>query len=367
MPVFRHGCVSRSRFRIQSFASLNRRGQLARLRRLGLAALDTFGLEEARLRPLRHEHNTTFKVDADGGPYVLRINRPDVHSAATIASEMTWLAALKRDTNLGVPDPVATPDGSLTVVAVAPGIPEPRHCVLLRWLEGRFVDENLAPVHLRRVGALEAALQLHTEGWAPPPGFARPRLDALTTPGRRESVVGSAQSNSESEHPSQPDAERCLQLVTDLMSREAASVIAQALEVVWGTTNELRAQAGTFGLIHGDLHYENFLFHGGTARAIDFDDCGWGFHLYDLAVTLWELEDRPHFEALRTALLEEYSRFRPLPERYGNHLQTLIILRRVQILMWVLESREHAAFRDDWRGWAIEDLARLSGAIGNIR
>ena len=45
------------------------------------------------------------------------------------------------------------------------------------------------------------------------------------------------------------------------------------------------------GLIHADLHYENFLFHDGVARAIDFDDCGWGFYLYDVAVTLWELEE----------------------------------------------------------------------------
>ncbi len=143
-------------------------------------------------------------------------------------------------------------------------------------IEGRFVDERLTPGHLRRVGALEAALQLHADGWTAPTGFARPRLDALTTPGKRESVVGPAELAAGGEHPTPPDAERCLQLVTDLVSPTAGLVIARALEGVWTTTNELGAQPGMFGLIHGDLHYENFLFHKGTARAIDFDDCGWG-------------------------------------------------------------------------------------------
>jgi Ser/Thr protein kinase RdoA (MazF antagonist) len=31
----------------------------------------------------------------------------------------------------------------------------------------------------------------------------------------------------------------------------------------------------TFGLIHGDLHQDNYLFHRGDLRAIDCDDCGW--------------------------------------------------------------------------------------------
>lgn len=339
---------------------------MARLRRLGRAALDAFGLDDARLTTLRHQHNTTFKVEADGGPYVLRINRPDVHSAASIGSETAWLSALRRDTNLGVPDPVATPDGSMTVLADAAGIPEPRLCVLFRWLDGRFLDDRLTPRHLGLVGELTAALQNHADGWIPTPGFARPRLHALTAAGRRESTAGSTVEAASGDHPTASDAEQCMWLVTNLMSPDAVSTVAQAIEVVWTTTNELLALGSEFGLIHGDLHYENFMFHDGTARAIDFDDCGWGFHLYDLAVTLWELEDRPRYNEMRTALLERYSRFRPLPERHSAHLKALVILRRLQILMWILESREHVAFRNDWEDWANEDLARLSGAIAAL-
>ena len=186
-------------------------------------------------------------------------------------------------------------------------------------------------------------------------------------PAGAERVAGLTVAAASGEHPTASDAEQCLRLVTDLMSSAAVSTFAQALDVVWTTTNELLEQGSAFGLIHGDLHYENFMFHEGTAPAIDFDDCGWGFHLYDLAVTLWELEDRPRYNEMRTALLEEYSRLRPLPERHSGHLQALVILRRLQILMWILESREHVAFRNDWEDWANEDLARISGAVATLR
>jgi Ser/Thr protein kinase RdoA (MazF antagonist) len=329
--------------------------------------LNNFGLDGARMTPLRHQHNTTFKVYAEGGPYVLRINRPDVHMAATIGSEMAWLTALRHETDLGVPEPVATLDGSLTVLAGDPGVPESRHCVLLRWLEGRFVDDRLTPGHLRRVGALEATLQLHAEGWTPPVGFVRPRLDTLTASGKSDSIAASAHLASAGNHPTPADSDRCLELMASLMSPAAEAVVAAALDVVWATTHELVAQPGAFGLIHGDLHYENFSFHLGTARAIDFDDCGWGFYLYDLAVTLWELERRPRYDDMRAALLDEDSRLRPLPVRYPDHLRAFAILRRIQILMWVLESREHAAFRDEWQVWAGEDLAGLTMALEALR
>jgi hypothetical protein len=61
----------------------------------------------------------------DDGPYLLRINRPRVQTPDTIGSEMAWLSALRRDTDLGVPEPVAARDGSFVVLAGDPGVPKP--------------------------------------------------------------------------------------------------------------------------------------------------------------------------------------------------------------------------------------------------
>ena len=342
------------------FDSLSRREQLSRLRRLGRTALAQFGLDDARLTVQRYEHNTTFRVDARDGPYLLRINRPRVHTPDTIGSEMAWLSALGRDTDLRVPEPVAAHDGSFLVVARDPGVPESRVCVVLHWLEGRFMDKRLAPAHLARVGALAAQLQEHAATWTPPSGFLRPRVDTLTNEAKVDSMVSSVAIVGDDDQPTQDDGDRAVRLVDELVSTDDAALLAKALEVVWASTRSLAKETGASGLIHGDLHYENVLFHGGEAQAIDFDDCGWGFRLYDLAVILCELEGRPRYDELRDALLNAYAQIRRLPDDHAIHLSALFVLRRMQILMWVLQSREHAAFRDVWQRWARNELDAIA-------
>lgn len=349
---------------MDAFVSLSRRAQLSRLRRLGRTALKSYGLEDGRLTLLRYEQNTTFRVDGPGGPYVLRINRPRVHTPDTIGSEMAWLSALRRDTDLGVPEPVPARDGSLVVVARDPGVPEPHACVVLRWLNGRFIDQRLTPAHMERVGALEGHLQEHAASWTPPSGFLRPRVDTLTSRAKVASIAQSAAVAHRGEHPTREDGDRSQQLVDALVSADHAALFCRALEVVRATTRELTQETGTFGLIHGDLHYENVLFHRSEARAIDFDDCGWGFHLYDLAVTLSELQHRARYDEFRPALLDAYAQIRSLPDDHANHLRALSILRRMQILLWILESREHAAFRDTWQAWARQELDAIAAGMG---
>ncbi len=339
------------------YASLGRRGQIARLRRLGRVALGRYGLEPEAMVPLRHEQNTTFRIETTGGGRsVLRINRFDVQTVETIQAEMEWLQALRRDTQLGVPEPVPARDGSLVVVVSDPGVPEPRPCVVLRWLDGRFIFDRLTPRHLRQLGLLLAALQAHGAAWTPPAHFVRSRVDTLTDAGRRATIAGSAQTAAAGEHPTRADGERALALVDDLISPAASDVVRSALGVVRSTTAELAAEPGAFGLIHADLHPENVLFHGGVARAIDFDDCGWGYHLYDLAVPTSEIHSRPHYPERRAALIEGYGRHRPLPDRLEIHLHAFLVLRGMQMLTWVLESREHPAFRDRWRDWARREM-----------
>jgi Ser/Thr protein kinase RdoA (MazF antagonist) len=349
---------------VDAFASLSRRGQLGRLRRVARTALANYGLEDARLKLQRYEQNATFRVDARSRLYLLRINRPLVQTPDTIASEMAWLSALRRDTDLRVPEPVAARNGSFVVVVRDSGVPEPHVCVLLRWLDGRFINQRLTPAHLWRVGALAGQLQEHAASWKLPAEFLRPRVDTLTNHAKVESSARSDALAHHGDHPTADDADRALQLVEALVSTDDAALFARALEVVWATTRTLAKNSGAFGLIHGDLHYENFLFHRGEARAIDFDDCGWGFHLYDLAVTLSELENRPRYDQLRGALLEGYAQTRPLPDDHPIHISALFVLRRMQILLWVLESRDHMTFRDVWQRWARDELDAIAERAG---
>lgn len=349
---------------MQPLTELTERGQLARLRRLGRTALERYPDDVARgsLRAIQHEHNATFRVDAPRGRFLLRINRPGAHGEAEVESEMAWLTSIGHESNVLVPEPVRAIDGSFVVTVADPDVPQPRCCALLRWIDGRFVNRRLTPARLAAMGETIAALQVHAAGWTPPPGFVRPRLDGLTNDVRRESVTGPG-SPVPDLVPGVEDGERAVELVARLLSPDEARTAARTLELARATFARLAASPGSTGLIHGDLHHENTVFAGRVAAAIDFDDCGWGFNLYDLAVPLSELTERSQFAAMREAMLDAYARQRTLPDRAEAHLDALMAYRGLQLIVWILESRDHPAFRDRWRSWARGDLGWLAGRV----
>ena len=353
---------------MRDFESLTSRGQLGRLRRLGRQALARYPghLDRAPLTLLRHEQNATFRVDAPTGRYVLRISRPELHFQASVASEMAWLAALRRETALLVPAPVATADGALVVTGSGPGVPGDRLCVVLRWIDGRFVSDGVTPAHMRRLGALVAALHDHADQWTPPAGFIRQRVDTLTTAAKATSFSSPGSANPADPCPTREDGARAVALVRELVSAADAALVERAIARVRASTAALGARLGGFGLVHADLHGENVLHADGRAGAIDFDDCGWGFQLYDLTVQISELTAHPRYRELRTAALEAYGEHRSLPPDAGEHVDAFIVLRGLQIVVWILESREHAAFRDDWQPWVRKELRWLATRVDGV-
>jgi Ser/Thr protein kinase RdoA (MazF antagonist) len=109
--------------------------------------LDAYGLAKARLKFLRQAVNTLFRVfalnhaSARAGnqpfkevQYLLRIHDPAYQTADAIELELAWLAAMRQDAKLPVPEPVPTLDGRLLIQVSIPGIPGERTCSLLRWL-----------------------------------------------------------------------------------------------------------------------------------------------------------------------------------------------------------------------------------------
>jgi Ser/Thr protein kinase RdoA (MazF antagonist) len=54
------------------------------------------------------------------------------------------------------------------------------------------------------------------------------------------------------------------------------------------------------------------------AKVIDFDDCGFGYWLYDIAVALWELRHRNDYGQFRATLIKGYTQHRPPPGDLGS-------------------------------------------------
>jgi len=334
---------------MKPFETLTRAGQLRYLKRLALKALTAYDVQEPRLKALQHEGNTTFRVDsANGERYMLRIHHPALRTVETVRSEMMWLAALRRETDLVVPEPITTLDGNLLTVTNVTEIPEPRICVLFRWIDGRFLDHRLTSSQLERVGAFMARLQLHGAQFRPPAGFVRGRLDNLTEAARRMAGQGTNETLIRQQIDNPVDESAAIHLVAEICSPEdgarVAALIRKAREVqqVVGQTSE------TFGLIHGDLHQGNYFFHNGQVRAIDFDDCGYGYYLYDMAVTLSEVNWRKNTPELRKGFLKGYHSIRELSSEHEGYLDMFIAFRDLQLIIWKIEMRHHPAFRDGW-------------------
>ncbi|MEU4523349.1 phosphotransferase [Amycolatopsis sp. NPDC024027] len=294
------------------FAELDRAGRTRRLRRLAEAALTAYAVPVARLTPLAHGQNTAFRVDgADGHRYVLRVQRPDGPGVAQVRAEMAWLAKLRRETDLVVPQPVPTRARDLVTVVADPAVPEPRTCVLCHWVEGRFLDERLSAPQLYAVGEFTARLHLHG---ARMNGLDRRRVDDLTEFGRTQ-VDGFSPAVVERAVAAAGGDER----------------IRRAVARVRAVRTELGFGSDVFGLVHGDLHQDNYLLHRGRVHAIDFDDCGYGHYAYDLAVACAALAHLPHREELKEALLDGYRSVRPAAATTDpDVLAAFAGLRRVQ-------------------------------------
>ena len=75
-----------------------------------------------------------------------------------------------------------------------------------------------------------------------------------------------------------------------------------------------------YGLIHADLYPENVLFKAGKAYPIDFEDCGYGYWIWDIAVALCQWAWNKDWERMRDAFREGYAQVRTLPEAQWSQL-----------------------------------------------
>jgi Ser/Thr protein kinase RdoA (MazF antagonist) len=307
---------------------VSKRAQVARIRRTAVRALADYPVDEPRLSFIAHGENTTFRVDSRGGRFLMRVHRPNRHgpgvdSRVAVGSELAWLAALQAETDLSVPTPIRTHSGQWTTVA------DGRVCSVLGWQNGRIQATNPRTVHFRRLGGVLARLHEHASKWPAPSGFLRMRWDWETFFGNTMEYGGVS-------------AAGCWDLLPAPV-RAQFDEVARRMRTVMA---DLGPTPDAFGLIHADLHLENALFDGGAVRVIDFDDCGLGYWLYDIAVPLWEYRGRADYAAICAALLDGYRERRELPD--VTHLDDFIAARDVAFGLWFAGMAQvHPGFAAD--------------------
>ncbi len=309
---------------MKAYEQLTYRGQAARMRALAREALARFPVRKnARLTLCNHGENTVFAVHgARGIRFALRIHRLDYQSPAAIRSEMAWLSALARDTDLPVPRPEAGRDGAMVQTVAHPGVPGARSVVLLHWVDGALVGARTGMAFYEQMGAMTGALHAHSDTWKRPRSFRRPRWDERGL--LIEPIWGDP-------------------LAAPGLHRRQRDVIDKARRRL---VDELRAFGKgqrRFGLIHADLHFWNVLRHRGAIAPIDFDDCGFGWHLYDMVVGglggIWLDPDRRDEKLAR--YVAGYRRHRRLADDDLALVPTFLTTRRVMHLGWLASRSDN--------------------------
>ena len=341
---------------MKPFEELTYLGRVRRMRGLARVALADYGLADAPFRFLRQAGNTLYRVYApdpapirmendlfEPGHYLLRIHQPGYQATDAIELELAWLAALRQDADLPVPEPVPTLDGRLLTQVSIPGIPGERNCSLLRWLKGRSVTRGAGVRHYRAQGRLMARLHEHAAHWQPPPGLTKRHWN---WEGFFQDVEG-----------------------TDLTADEIWPLVppqyVDAFQFVIGRAGQLMEEWGTgpevYGLIHADLGIDaNLLFWRGEARAIDFDDSGFGYWMYDLAIALEHCREDAACAGYRDALLEAYTALRSLQQAQLQHLDLFLAIWDVYLCLWATVG---VHYYPDYREEALERFERGAGFV----
>ncbi len=325
---------------MKDFYQLTNRGRALRLRRMALAALQHYDLGVKRVRLLSNDLNGIFRVDLEGGrKVVLRISLPEAgHTLPEIRSEMMWLDALSRDTDLGVPTPHANRDEALVTTVKVAGVPQARHCVVFGWIPGPDLADRLTLDNVAKMGELSAQLHAHAETFREPPGFSIKTSDRVFPFG--DEVVLFDKAHRDLVPPDRRE-----------LFRRAAKRVEAALGALYANWQGLR-------VLHYDLHHWNVKVFRGKLYALDFEDLMWGYPVQDIAITFYYWQDHPQFGELQEAFRRGYAQHASWPEQVRGQIDTFIAARGLDLANFVLRDPN-----PEWRQSAPAFLERTESRL----
>jgi Ser/Thr protein kinase RdoA (MazF antagonist) len=286
----------------------------------------------AAARLINHSENQTFQIDtAEQGSFTLRVHRTGYQSHASVASELAWLTALRRDTDLPVPEPLPGRDGELLQRFDTPH--GERLAVLFRHIAGSEPqpDTNLGDLFVT-LGTYAATMHNHVTAWQRPPGFERQVWQAAT-------ILDS-------------DGPWGDWRMAPGVTAQNRPVLDRLDSALWLRLATYGTGPDRYGLIHADMRLGNLLVDGNSVTLIDFDDCGFCWFAYDFAAAISFHETNPAIPALKAAWLEGYQSVRPLGAEDLAVMDAMVMLRRMALLAWIGSHAETRLAQQHMPGFA---------------
>ena len=302
--------------------------------RLAEEAIKLWDVEVESINLHLQSENTVYKVEAlDGSTYALRIHRKDYHDLDELNSEHLWTKSLS-NAGLLVPEAVVTKNGDTYASVSFLNSDEYRYVGLVKWIEGTILNDLILDLEDKGVsdlyeslGKVVAKFHKATIAWEQPKGFKRHSFDV-------DGFLGD-----------QPFWGRFWEAQNATISeREKLALIRKNMIE---TMSEFSKNINFFGMIHADLHSQNVLIQGKSLSVIDFDDAGFGWYGFDLAVAIWDRLDFTatgcHFDIAYQSLKKGYLGERP---DTGDILETIpifLLMRTLMIIRWI-EDRPEAGY-----------------------
>ena len=125
-----------------------------------------------------------------------------------------------------------------------------------------------------------------------------------------------------------------------LIDKKQKALLLTSQHTLVEALNTLGYAPNDFGMIHADLHHDNVLLSGNGMHIIDFDDAGFGWYLYDIAVALFEYQSRSDFEEVSAALLRGYEKVTTLTNDQRALITMFIHIRGCAIIGWATARPE---------------------------
>lgn len=274
--------------------------------------LSSYPIDVKSVVSINYEYNATLKVETtDGQLFALRINTNSPRTPENLRAEIAFVRLLAEDGRVKVPHPIENREGDFYTSILHEASGRMFHCVLYSWILGEELEEEPQDEQqLSALGAAMATMHLAVEGFELPEGSSLPTFDDPLW--WTEDFLLSEKS---------------------VLDAEAKDLISQALAAIKSGVAKFYAN-GTPRVIHADMHGGNALWYEGSVSVIDFDDCGIGFPLQDLATALYYL-DTPEQDA---AFRQGYESIAPVPQCSEKEMSMLFLQRRIVLLNYLYET-----------------------------
>ncbi|MDC7125567.1 MAG: phosphotransferase [Spirochaetales bacterium] len=323
--------------------------------------------EDSQMKLLNYTENASFLVQAAGRPkMIMRVHRLDYATHNSISTELKWIMDLKAETDIRLASPIESVNGSLIECIETPDFEEKRFVVCFEFLDGKapvdssdsnedvgdliskiekIPDKITVPLFkfasvmfhklgklnsksamsgddrqlYRSLGEIAAKIRCQSEEWTLPSYYERMSWDFDGTFGEEWNNFYGESYRAE-----------------DWFSARDIKILDQSVELMKTRLEAYGKDPSRYGMIHSDLRTSNLLCSEEGVAAIDFDDCGQGWYMYEIAGIVALIEHRADLDEIVDEIITGYESIKSISNEDKEEIGTFIMMRRLGMLESIL-------------------------------